>query len=369
MSSLFDTVDRFYDALGDRHWIFTDNLPVDDIRVLLDSSSSPAEAESRFVALLADRVTGRYWQMGLVGHEALRARRRQLERAREHYVNEQWDSCALVLVTVMDGFVNDLEPAHRRGLHARDPDEMVAWDRVAGHHKGLSSVMHVFLKPCKKRNDDEVFEVHRHGIVHGTLTNYSNQVVATKAWNMLAALADWAAATEKAALPPAPRPSVKKTLEALVEHAKATRDRDTFRPRSITKGDPEFATDDLVRRAAGFFGAWKKRQWALVADFLPTIAISNCSTPGKRALLAKEAYEGTPLREYELTKVAFDMAGAADVFGTATMGEKTGPIKTRWIYEADDGNVATRRTENAKWVLGIFPPHTFIRDAEEPEER
>jgi hypothetical protein len=31
-----------------------------------------------------------------------------------------------------------------------------------------------------------VFELHRHGIVHGTLVNYNNPVVATRAWNVLA---------------------------------------------------------------------------------------------------------------------------------------------------------------------------------------
>ena len=92
-------------------------------------------------------------------------------------------------------------------MHAREPDEMVAWDSLVGHHKGLLAVMPEFLRTFKKRRDDEVFELHRHGIVHGTITNYNNKVVATKAWNMLGAVADWAAAKEKEAELAEPKPA------------------------------------------------------------------------------------------------------------------------------------------------------------------
>jgi hypothetical protein len=47
-----------------------------------------------------------------------------------------------------------------------------------------------------------VFDVYRHGIVHGTVSRFDNVVVATKAWKMLFAVADWAAATTKAQRPP-----------------------------------------------------------------------------------------------------------------------------------------------------------------------
>jgi RIO-like serine/threonine protein kinase len=66
--------------------------------------------------------------------------------------------------------------------------------------------MPTFKAPKKKRVDDEVFEVYRNGIVHGTVVNFNNVVVATKAWNMLFAVADWDSATTKAAAPAEPQP-------------------------------------------------------------------------------------------------------------------------------------------------------------------
>ena len=51
-----------------------------------------------------------------------------------------------------------------------------------------SNTTETFTKTIKKRVDSEVFEVYRHGIVHGSVVNFDNIVVATKAWNMLFAV-------------------------------------------------------------------------------------------------------------------------------------------------------------------------------------
>ena len=82
---------------------------------------------------------------------------------------------------------------------------MTAWDSVVGHHLGLTNALKAYKKTFKKRVDEEVYDLHRHGIVHGTITRFDNVVVATKAWNMLFAVVDWAAATGKARQPEAPK--------------------------------------------------------------------------------------------------------------------------------------------------------------------
>lgn len=362
VTALVDLVDRFYDILGDRHWIFTGNLPVPEIRAALDQSSTHEEAEARLIDIIADRVRGEYWQMGLFGHDQLRARRHNIARARDHYVREEWDSCALVLVTVMDGFVNDLETSTRRGLHAREPDEMVAWDSVVGHHKGLTAVMPVFLRPFKRRYDEEVFEVHRHGIVHGTVVNYNNQVVATKAWNLLAAVVDWATAKRKAAEPPSPKPTWRQTFGALMDHATAQRAREQFTPSSMRATEEGFETLDAVVHARGFLEAWKARQWGIVAHSLPSIITKHDSTDGARARRAKETYQHSPLLAYEIESITFPMLSVAVVRASATIGSRSGPIEMRWILEGEDGYPATPKDEDPRWKLGVYPPNTFFID-------
>lgn len=364
MTALFDLVDRFYAVLGGRHWIFTDHLPVSEVRTLLASAATVEDAEEGLIGIIADRLSGMHWQMGLNRHEAMRARRHSLERARQHYLDEQWDSCALVLITIMDGFINDVEPAERRGLHAREPEEMVAWDSLVGHHMGLTAVMPVFLRTFKRRHEEEVFELHRHGIVHGTVVNYDNKTVASKAWNMLAAVVDWSAAKEKAAIPAEPKPTVRSTLALLADHARSKRYRDGFEPWDTSPADERFAELEIVEAARGFLESWKAERWALVAESLPSTVLQYEKTSGGRAVRAKQIYEMSPLVDYEIAGVSFPQASVGVIHGSATIGEKSGLMNIRWLHEGADGGLAMPDDEGARWTLAVYPPHTFINDGE-----
>ena len=365
MNALIDLVDGFYDVLGSRHWIFTDHfMPIDRVTELLASSPTSEAAEAGLVEILADHIRSPYWQVGLLNHEAMRARRANLERAREHYLQKQWDSCALVLVSVMDGFINDVDIASRRGLHTREPEEMVAWDSVSGHHMGLTSVMRVYQKTFRKRHDDEVFEVHRHGIVHGTVVSYSNQIVATKAWNMLAAVVDWAAAKEKAAIAAEPKPSVRSVLALLMERAERSRYRKSFQPSTMSSGDARFRDLEVVQAAMTFLQSWQAQRWGLVADALSTPIGKVRAAPGTRAVETKRIYSGTPLGDYQITDVSFPQPSVAVISGTAEIGDTNGPIEIRWICEGADGHVAKPDDVDAKWVLATYPPQCFIKQNE-----
>ncbi len=111
---------------------------------------------------------------------AMQSRMDLIEKARVDYQEGRFYSTVLVLLTVMDGFVNELDAHRRRGLHAREPDELNAWDSVVGHHLGLAHAHKTFTKTTSKTSSEPVFELHRHGILHGTLLNYDNPVVAAK---------------------------------------------------------------------------------------------------------------------------------------------------------------------------------------------
>jgi hypothetical protein len=134
LDHLVSTVDDFYERLGERNWIFHDLLSTRKIRKLLDETSSAVEAEAQFINLYQDQKTLGWWIASLRKHPDLQARMRRLRRTRQHYVDGQYDSCTLHLIAIMDGFVNDFEPAVRKGLHAREAEDMTAWDSVVGHH-------------------------------------------------------------------------------------------------------------------------------------------------------------------------------------------------------------------------------------------
>lgn len=151
LNHLTDVVDRFYERLGERHWVFHDTLSVSAVENLLDTTSTPASAEKALIELYRDPGNAAFWIQRLRAVDGLRERFHQIERAREHYDAEQYDSAVLQLISVMDGFVNDFEPSRRRVLASREPDEMTAWDSVVGHHMGLTNALKAFTRTLKKR--------------------------------------------------------------------------------------------------------------------------------------------------------------------------------------------------------------------------
>ena len=60
-------------------------------------------------------------------------------------------SVTLVLISVIDGFVNDIDKARRRGLHTRTPEEMHTEDCVATMWPGLPEVQKRFVRSFNAR--------------------------------------------------------------------------------------------------------------------------------------------------------------------------------------------------------------------------
>lgn len=74
-----------------------------------------------------------------------------MRKAAEDYFKGRYYSVVLVLIAVMDGFVNDSDKSIRRGLHTRDPEEMHTEDCVATMWNGLPAVQAAFTKSFHAR--------------------------------------------------------------------------------------------------------------------------------------------------------------------------------------------------------------------------
>ncbi len=360
MKRLTRVVDDFYERLGPRNWIFHDMLSVDRIEQLLAETPDAETAEERLIEMYRDPETMKWWTMRLRSYQGLRERLHQIERAHEHYDAEQYDSCVLHLIAVMDGFVNDFEPGERQGLHSREPDEMAAWDSVVGHHMGLSHAMTTFTKTIKKRVDDEVFELHRHGIMHGSVVRFDNVVVATKAWNMLFAVADWATATTKAAEPAKPEPSWRDTWSALTRHATYKKYQRGFTPATVEASDPGFATDEVVGLASEFLGAWAKGRWGIVARFMPPL-VRNSSSNGSAARQAKEAFERYGIADWIINSLTYDQASTAEIRARVTANGESTEMRFRLVFWTHDGKVGIPRHDEGSWSLAVWAPHTYFQ--------
>lgn len=359
---LIRVVDDFYDRLGSRNWIFHDMLSVDRIEQILAETADAESAEQRLIDLYRDPETTKWWILRLRAHDGLRRRLHQIERARDHYDAGQFDSCTLQLIAVMDGFVNDFEPGERKGLHSRDPDDMAAWDSVVGHHLGLTHAMATFTKTIKKRVDDEVFEVYRHGIIHGSVVNFDNVIVATKAWNMLFAVADWATATRKAAEPKESPPTWSDTWATLTRHAAYKKYERDFVPSTIESSDSGFASDEIVMLASEFLEAWKHGQWGIVAKFTPP-TLGRLRSDGQVARQARDAFAQHDLQHWSIESVTYDQASAATVLARATVRDQETVLRFRMVFWDVQANVAIPGRDAGAWSLAVWAPRTYFQQA------
>ncbi|MBI5949695.1 MAG: hypothetical protein HY875_16275 [Chloroflexi bacterium] len=362
MKRLTRVVDDFYERLGPRNWIFHDMLSVDRVEQLLAETPDAETAEGRLIEMYRDPETMRWWTMRLRSYQGLRERLHQIERAHEHYDAEQYDSCVLHLVAVMDGFVNDFEPGERKGLHSREPDEMAAWDSVVGHHMGLTHAMATFTKTIKKRIDDEVFDLYRHGIMHGSVVRFDNVIVATKAWNMLFAVADWATATTRAAEPTKPEPARGEIWATLKRHAAYKQYQRDFAATTLEASEPGFATDEMVVLASEFLRAWEHGRWGIVARFTPPI-LRGAKSDGEAARSAKETFEGHRLTDWAIISVTCDQASTVEIKIQARLNSRLTDLRFRMVFWAHDGTVGIPRQEEGNWSLAVWAPRTFVQSS------
>lgn len=362
MERLTRVVDDFYDRLGSRNWIFHDTLSVDKIEQLLAETADAESAEKRLIDLYRDQDETKWPHIGLQSHDGLRKRLHQKERAREHYDADQFDSCVLHLIAVMDGFVNDFEPDTRKGLHARNPDDMAAWDSAVGHHLGLTHALATFTKTFKKRVDEEVFDVYRNGIMHGMVVNFDNVVVATKAWNMLFAIADWATATRKAAEPKKSTPTFRDAWKSLSRNALYKKYQQEFVPSTIEPCDSGFSSNEIVLLASEFLDAWEHGRWGIVARFKPPIP-SESKSDGLAALDAKNIFERNDLKDWSIKSITYDQPSTSEIKAQATVNNQMTELHFRMVFWTVDSNVAIPGREEGTWSLAVWAPDTYLKIA------
>ncbi|MGH1504954.1 MAG: hypothetical protein ACRBI6_15470 [Acidimicrobiales bacterium] len=359
MEKMFDTVERFYECLGSRNWIFHESLSLDQMEGILEAADSSEAAERMLVEYYQNLLKDEGAVHRLRGHEGLRVRMGQLRRAQLHFNNSHFDSCAMQLIAVMDGFVNDQDPSRRQGLAARDADDMTAWDSVVGHHMGLTHALKTFTKTVKKRNDDEVFELYRHGLVHGSITSFDNPVVASKAWNMLFAVADWAS---DMACPPEPEetPSIRDSISKIASLSRDKKARDAFVAYELDLESLSPSDQDGVSQVRHFLQAWQAGRWSEVADFQPRKLRGN-RRPGELAKEAKSMLSSYELGEYRIASIDRDTPSTLRVVIDRIPEADTAVV--RFINLREDASQALPEEGSSTWEVCVWSPRVWFRNA------
>jgi hypothetical protein len=358
-------VDDFYNLLGPRNWVYHELLPFEPVQALVNKS--PDAAEQALIDIYAEPKTlsfmvGRLWRF-----ETMRSRLSLLDQAREDHAARRYYAVVLVLLAVMDGFVNDLDRQQRRGLHARDADELAAWDSVVGHHGGLTSAHHTFTRSFFKTSDETVHELYRNGIVHGTLTNFDNAIVASKAWNRLFAVADWAASVEDSLVEEPPKPTWRGIGAQLMATARERRALEEWSPSELTPEDKAFSTDPACVRVVGFLDAWRQKNYGTMAKSIPSTLAEESTR--KTAGRMRNDFAEHLLKDYEVLRVAFVAPVVAEAYVQLDLDDRVSPAKLRWIREGENGDTAMADVAG-EWRLYTTAPWAMLnppRDNDEEE--
>ena len=353
-----DAVDNFYNLLGDRHWIFHDQLNLEKVRTILMHNKGVEDAERQFIALYNDPEFLRFAIMRCNGFEALRKRMHLVEKARDDYFAGRYYACIYLLLSIADGFVNEFEREHR-GLHTRTSEELSVWDSPISLHKGIGSVHRIFLKQISVTITEPVEELYRNGIMHGTVLNFDNIVVATKAWNMLFAVMDWATAKTKAEAPKPPETTGKDVINQIIVNSKDKKLLDAWSSYVLRKGDADFEKDSAFVACTDYLEAWKRKDYGTMSKYLSSLITSSHGRAMPK--IVREDYAAYPLETFDILVLKHAAAALCEIEVKIKVADKEERTATlRWVYEGKEGEHTILPKGNGEWRLMSRGVTTFL---------
>jgi hypothetical protein len=358
LKEIGDTVDNFYKLLGDRHWIFHDTLNLEKVRTILMHNNGVEDAERQFIALYTDPEFLRFAIMRCNGFEALRKRKHLVEKARDDCFAGRYYACIYLLLSIVDGFVNEFESEHR-GLHTRTSEELSAWDSPISHHKGIGSVHRIFLKQISVTITEPVEELYRNGIMHGTVLNFDNIIVATKAWNMLFAVMDWATAKTKAEAPKPPETTGKDVIKQIIENDKDKKLLDAWSSYVLRKGDADFEKDSAFVACTDYLEAWKRKDYGTMSTYLSSLIASSYGNAMPK--IVREDYAAHVLERFDVLALDHTTAAVCQIEVKIKVAAKEAQTATLvWLYEGNDGELTMLPKGNGEWKLMSRSVTTFL---------
>jgi hypothetical protein len=350
-------VDAFYDKLGARGWIFHDMLPTSRVRDDVVAAGGDEEAEAALCGIYLDTDQLRFMIGQTMQLEEIRARRDLLDRAAEDFAAGRYYAVVLVLLTAMDGFVNDVENIHR-GLHAREASELQSWDTAVGHHKGLTATQRSFTKSYSRRVDEESHDLSRNGILHGNITKYDNVIVAAKAWNRLFAVVDWARSQERRDTPKPSEPTWAETMAKLKDNATMNRALEAWKPSNGTADTTdEYGNHPSMMAAARFLELWRSRNWGHLAQMFSPIGKppAGNATPVE----VKSAFAMFPIAGFAIHGYTVEAAAISVVTCTLALDDSSVEASLRMTFVDENGDARVEGFHDGEWKMVFRAPEMY----------
>jgi hypothetical protein len=363
---LVNMPDRFNEHFSKSGWIAHESLNFELMKeaVYLADEGKFDEANN----LLVEHYNEETLKWGLTfmkGVEEYRPRYDLAEKAKDDYLAGRYHACVPVILTIIDGIVNDIE---QKGFFAQGVD-LTAWDSIAAHSSGLQELSKLFNSARKKTNTETITVPYRHGILHGRDLGYANKVVAAKTWATLFSIRDWAMAVKQGKKVPKekePEPSLLEVLKSYAKTQEQKKKLEAWRPRELKPdrdfpphGIPEeFGTHTPERELSQFFQYWSANNYGKMADLMKTFSDSPLS---KRAGEVRLNFQGKSLEGYKILEIKDEAAAITEITVEVTVIHRdkilTEKFSVRMIREDSEGNPKLREEPVENWRI---IEHSFI---------
>ncbi|WP_353078246.1 hypothetical protein [Flavobacterium sp.] len=296
----------------------------------------------------------------------LALRYKLIKLAYQDTLEKRYYSVVPLLLIIIDGIVNDISKC--KGFFT-DSTELTAWDSIAAHSSGLSSIRDIFNTTRKKTNDDEIFLPFRNGILHGRDLKYDNKYVVGKCWCTLFAIFDWKQALQKQKdNPPIPEKKItlreslselKKTINDYQKHKvslnQLMKEIKEWKPRQISQSEikvEDFKKFSPEKEVENLLKNWQNKNYGKIAEQKYYFIAKDVSL---RKEAGKVRFELTDkeLKEYEIISIK-DEAPAISVIKVKIKYKYNNvylekEISLRMICKTKNGQTAINGQENIVW--------------------
>jgi len=358
--------DKFNDLFSDRGWILFDSMSLDTAKQAIEIAESEGldQADEFLVDYFSpewveDRIN---WLRNITG---FRERFCLAKKALEDYRAGRFYASVLVTLSLIDGWVSELNIVdfQRHGFFA-EKSQLIAWDSIAAHPKGLVKLQAVFGKSRMMTRSEEIRIPYRHGIIHGMDLGYDNKYVAAKCWAALFAVRDWAIKAAKGELSaPEIEPEVEKTLwESIESYLDTQREIERIKqwqPRQVIVGESipaagqiqDYPSNTPERKIVEFLSYWMKNNYGYMA---------RCHAPmlKTKPVEVKVRFQDRQLLEFELVEVNDVTPAVTDIRVRLKMrinNQVSTPVyEFRVIANDQDGDLAYVQDADTVWGITIW---------------
>lgn len=368
-TDLINLPDRFNEHFSKKGWIAFESLKAELMQEaiqLADNGKNDA-AEDLLVNQFNEESLN--WALTFMkAIEEYHPRDELAQKAKEDYLAGRYHACIPVVLTIIDGIVNDIE---QKGFFAKGVN-LTAWDSIAAHSSGLQQLCRLFNQTRTKTTTEQISVPYRHGILHGRDLGYANKTVAAKTWAALFAIKDWAMAIKQGKKHPKekePEPTFLEVLKSYTKTQEQKRKIEDWKPRVIKLGEnclvtgtPEkYEPESPEKALACFIHYWSNHNYGGMAKLLKTYP--NISLKRLAGRL-REDLRGKSIQNFKFLGITDKAAAITEILVDIDILYNDKPLKkeiqTRLIYEDAEGNPLIRGEPNGQWLIMEYSLNPII---------